>query len=87
MLRLHHSTVQGPLVYLFLTASIKACGFADFLVRQSARHHCVRMCERSAIAPEHASFPNICIICIVSCCSGTCVVLAVVTKLFASVLI
>ena len=53
---------------------------------EEAGHHCVRMCERSAIAPEHASFLNICIICIVSCCSGTCVVLAVVTKLFASVL-
>ena len=68
-----------------LTASIRACGFADFLVRQSAKHHCVRICERSAIDPEHASFLSICIMCIVSCCSGTCVVLAVVTKLFASV--
>ena len=69
-----------------LTASIKACGFADFLVRHSARHHCARMYERSATDPEHASFLNICIIRIVSCCSATCVVLAVVTKLFASVL-
>ena len=43
-----------------LTASIRACGFADFLVRQSAKHHCVRICERSAIDPEHASFLNIC---------------------------
>ena len=41
-----------------LTASFKACGFADFLVRQSARHHCVRICERSAIAPEHAFLPQ-----------------------------
>ena len=69
-----------------LTASIEACGFADFLVRQSARHHRVRICERPAIDPEHVSFPSICIICIVSGCSRTCVVRAAVTKLFTSVL-
>ena len=69
------------------TASIRFWGLADFLVKQSAKHHWVLICDRSAIEPEHASFLSIWIIWMVSCCSGTWVVLAVVTRLFASVLI
>ena len=70
------SSLSHPL----FTASMRFLGLALFLVKQSERQCSVLTCERSAIAPEHASLRNICIMWIVSCCSGACVVDAVCDK-------
>ena len=67
------------------TARIRVSGFADCLVRQSDMQTSVRTCAKSSIEPEHDSLRSIWIMCIVSRCSGRCVVATVVTRLFASV--
>ena len=68
------------------TAVIKLSAFADDFVKQSAKQFRVEMRARSWILPEHVSFRNIEIMWIVSFCSGKGIVLAVVTRFFASVL-
>ena len=61
-------------------------GFAVDLVSGSARQYSLAMWLKSSKWPVLLSCLNICIKWWVSFCSGRCVVWAVVTKLFASVL-
>ena len=68
------------------TAVIKLSAFADDFVKQSAEIFWVEMWARSWILPEQASFRNMEIIWIISFCSRKWIVLAVVTKFFASLL-
>ena len=67
------------------TALMSSSALAECLVSESARQSSLRTCARSCICPLLLSFLNIWIKCIVSFCSGWCVVDAVVTRLFASV--
>ena len=68
------------------TAVIKLSAFTDVFVKQSAKQFWVEMWARSWILPEQVSFRNMEIMWIVSFCSGKWIVLAVVTRFFASVL-
>ena len=68
------------------TAVIKLSAFVDDFVKQSAKQLRVEMRARSWILPERFSFRNMEIMWIVSFCSGKGIVLAVVTRFFASVL-
>ena len=68
------------------TAGIKWSAFADDFVNQSAKQFWVEMWARSWILPEQVSFRNMEIMWIVSFCSGKWIVLAAVTRFFASVL-
>ena len=68
-----------------ITALRSSSDFADCFVKESLRQRSVRIWAKSSICPEHASFLNICIMWMVSLCSGKCVLEAVVTRLFASV--
>ena len=68
------------------TTVIRLSALDEAFVKQSAKQFWVGMWARSWILPEQASFRNIEIMWIVSFCSGRWIVLAVVTKFFASVL-
>ena len=68
------------------TAVIKLSAFVDDYVKQSAKQFWVEMRARSWILPEQVSFRNMEIMWIVSFCSSKGIVLAVVTRFFASVL-
>ena len=68
------------------TAVIKLSAFVDAFVRQSDWQFWVELRARSWMLPEQSSFLNIEIMWIVSFCSGKWIVLAVVTRFFASVL-
>ena len=68
------------------TAVIKLSAFVDDFVKQTAKQFWVEMWARSWILPEQVSFRNMEIMWIVSFCSGKGIVLAVVTRFFASVL-
>ena len=68
------------------TTVIRLSALDEIFVRQSAKQFWVGMWARSWILPEQASFRNIEIMWIVSFCSGRWIVLAVVTRFFASIL-
>ena len=69
-----------------ITCVIKMSAFADDGVKQSAKQFWVKLWARSSILPEQASFRNMAIMWTVSCWSGKWIILAVVTRFFASVL-
>ena len=77
---------QLPINLTVFTAVIKLSAFADNFVKQTAKQFWVETWAKSWILPELVSFRNMEIMWIVSFCSSKWIVLAVVTRFFASVL-